>query len=76
MSSNLSIQVDDPEMENLLQYLESRFGQNSTHKIRVLRLAEVWLGFKASGTFSTSEECTPVLELVVPAKYPTSVSPA
>ena len=33
MPIHFSLEVNDPETENLLTFLEERFGSNTTHKI-------------------------------------------
>ncbi len=57
--------VEDEETESLLLYLESRFGGNYVHKMRVLKLAQEWLELKVPGKLrkAGAEECRPALEL-------------
>lgn len=43
MSIHLSMEVRDPETENLLRYLEAEFGDNWAHKLEVLSCAKQWL---------------------------------
>lgn len=52
MSIQCSVQVNDPETEALLLYLESRFGQNASNKRTVLKAALEWLEIKCPLAFT------------------------
>ena len=52
MPIHFSLEVNDPETENLLTFLEERFGSNTTHKMQVLRSAQQWIELKVPSTFN------------------------
>ena len=76
MSIHLTMQVDDPETESLLIYLESRFGSNNVHKVRALKLAQGWLELMSPGAFSGEEPAKSLLVSQAHAMFSASQSPS
>jgi hypothetical protein len=65
MSIHLSMSIEDPYTEDLLLYLERKFGSNYAHKLWVLKLAQEWLQLKSPGAFIIGPASTrrPTLEI-------------
>lgn len=64
MPIRFTCEVNDPETEHLLRYLEERYGTNTNTKIMVLELAKDWLQLDSPGGLICDEHETKQLLLV------------